>query len=75
MPMGQLMGGIFILWATLGISHIPIHLVLSLNIAQCYAIHQMPPTFAQIKVSTLTLSTAFSIILATISLGLTIIIY
>ena len=69
------MSGIVILWVTLGISHIPIHLVLSFNIAQCYAIHQMPPVFAKIKVSTLTPSTAFSIILAAISLGLTIVIY
>ena len=44
------MGGIVIHWATLGISHIPIHLVISAyNIAQCYTIHQMPPVFAPNK--------------------------
>ena len=69
------MGDIVIHWVTLDISHIPIHLVFTYNIAQCYAIHQMPTAFPQIKVSTLTPSPAFSIILAAFSLRLIIVIY
>ena len=40
---------LYLLVVSLGaFSHIPIHLVLiTYNIAQCYAIHEMPPTFAQ----------------------------
>ena len=71
------MCGIVIPRMTLGISHIPIHLaIIAYNIAQCYTIHQMPPTFAKIKgIYFVTPSPAFSVIFPAVSLRVIIIIY